>query len=132
MARFLRNAPRWRVDRVGHDLVRNALAAPLHRIADRLVDLLPVVRNHVYHPDFGGSFSLKSVLPAMVPELSYDDLAISEGNMASQELERLLFKEAELTPEAKAQLRSDLLRYCHQDTWGLVRLLRRFRELAPR
>jgi hypothetical protein len=109
-----------------------ALAAPLHRIADRLVDLLPVVRNHVYHPDFGGSFSLKSVLPAMVPELSYDDLAISEGNMASQELERLLFKEAELTPEAKAQLRSDLLRYCHQDTWGLVRLLRRFRELAPR
>ena len=109
-----------------------ALAAPLHGIADRLVDLLPVVRNHVYHPDFGGSFSLKSVLPAMVPELSYDDLAISEGSVASQELERLLFREAELTPEAKAQLRSDLLRYCHQDTWGLVRLLRRFRELAAR
>jgi uncharacterized protein DUF2779 len=109
-----------------------ALAAPLHSIADRLVDLLPVVRNYVYHPDFGGSFSLKSVLPAMIPELSYDDLAISEGSAASQELERLLFQEAELTPEAKAQLRSDLLRYCHQDTWGLVRLLRRLRELAAR
>jgi predicted RecB family nuclease len=109
-----------------------ALAVPLHDIAERLVDLLPVVRNHVYHPDFGGSFGLKSVLPAMVPELSYDDLAINEGSAASQELERLLFEEAELTPETKAQLRSDLLRYCHQDTWGLVRLLRRFRELAPR
>jgi predicted RecB family nuclease len=109
-----------------------ALAASLHSIADRLVDLLPVVRNHIYHPAFGGSFSLKSVLPALVPELSYDDLAISEGSAASQELERLLFREAELTPEAKAQLRSDLLRYCHQDTWGLVRLLRRFRELAAR
>src|SRR5437762_2866997 len=48
-----------------------ALAVPLHDIAERLVDLLPVVRNHVYHPDFGGSFGLKSVLPAMVPELSY-------------------------------------------------------------
>ena len=109
-----------------------ALAVPLQSIADRLMDLLPVVRNHVYHPGFGGSFSLKSVLPAMVPELSYDDLAISDGAAASQELERLLFQEAELTPEAKAQLRSDLLRYCHQDTWGLVRLLRRFRELVAR
>lgn len=107
-----------------------ALAGPLRSIADRLVDLLPVMRNHVYHPDFGGSFSLKTVLPAMVPELRYDTLAIGDGETASFELERLLFQEAELTPEAKAQLRSDLLRYCHQDTWGLVKLLERLRHLA--
>ena len=43
---------------------------------------------------------------------------------------RLLFQESELTPEAKAQLRSDLLRYCHQDTWGLVKLLERLRHLG--
>jgi predicted RecB family nuclease len=107
-----------------------ALAGPLQSIADRLVDLLPVMRNHVYHPDFGGSFSLKSVLPAMVPELRYDTLAIGDGETASLELERLLFQEAEMTPEAKVQLRSDLLRYCHQDTWGLVKLLERLRYLA--
>jgi len=107
-----------------------ALAGPLRSIVDLLVDLLPVVRNHVYHPDFGGSFSLKSVLPAMVPELRYVTLAIGDGETASLELERLLFQEAELTPEAKAQLRSDLLRYCHQDTWGLVKLLERLRQLA--
>jgi predicted RecB family nuclease len=107
-----------------------ALAGPLQSIADRLVDLLPVVRNYVYHPDFGGSFSLKDVLPTMVPELRYDTLAIGDGETASLELERLLFQEAELTPEAKAQLRSDLLRYCHQDTWGLVKLLERLRRLA--
>ena len=107
-----------------------ALAGPLRSIADRLVDLLPVVRNHVYHPDFGGSFSLKSVLPAMVPELRYDTLAIGDGETASLELERLMFRESELTPEARAQLRSDLLRYCHQDTWGLVKLLERLRQLA--
>jgi predicted RecB family nuclease len=94
------------------------------------VDLLPVVRNHVYHPDFGGSFSLKSVLPAMVPELRYDTLAIGDGATASLELERLLFQEAELMPEARAQLRSDLLRYCHQDTWGLVKLLEHLRQLV--
>jgi hypothetical protein len=107
-----------------------ALAGPLRGIIARLVDLLPVVREHVYHPDFGGSFGLKSVLPALVPELRYDDLAIGDGSLASLELERLLFQGGGLTEEARAQLRADLLRYCGQDTWGLVRLLRRLRELA--
>lgn len=106
------------------------LAGPLLTIAARLVDLLPVVRNHVYHPDFGGSFGLKRVLPALVPELRYDDLPINEGSMASLELERMLFQGAELTEAAKAQLRTDLLRYCHQDSWGLVKLLERLRRLV--
>jgi len=107
-----------------------ALADPLRSFAGRLVDLLPMVRNHVYHPAFGGSFSLKSVLPAMVPELRYDLLPISDGQTASLELERLMFQEAEMAPEARAQLREDLLRYCQQDTWGLVKLLERLRLLA--
>ena len=107
-----------------------ALAAPLGSIVARLVDLLPVIRNHVYHPDFGGSFSLKRVLPALVPGLGYEDLAINEGGMASLELERLLFQGAELTEDTKAQLRTDLLRYCGQDTFGLVKLLHRLQELA--
>jgi hypothetical protein len=96
----------------------------------RLVDLLPVVRNHVYHPDFGGSFSLKRVLPALVSGFDYGDLAIREGAMATLELERLLFQGAELTEDAKAQLKTELLTYCLQDTLGLVRLLTRLRELA--
>jgi predicted RecB family nuclease len=99
------------------------LAPRLTRIAERLVDLLPIVRNHVYHPGFGGSFSLKSVLPALVPELGYDDLAISEGATASVELERLLFRGEELAPAETEQLRGDLMRYCDLDTLGLVRLL---------
>jgi hypothetical protein len=41
-------------------------------IQSRLWDLLPVVRNHVYHPRFGGSFSLKDVLPALVPEITVE------------------------------------------------------------
>ncbi len=43
------------------------LADDLLAIAARLADPLPIVRAHVYHPDFHGSFSLKSVLPALVP-----------------------------------------------------------------
>jgi hypothetical protein len=109
-----------------------ALAAPLRGLVVRLVDLLPIVRNHVYHPDFGGSFSLKSVLPALVPELGYDGLAIADGGTASLELERLLFNAEGLEPAARERLRSDLLRYCHQDTWGLVKLLERLRGLRFR
>ena len=66
------------------------LAEPLAEIANRLVDLLPVVRNYVYYADFGGSFSLKRVLPALVPDLSYDGLPIADGQSASLELGRLL------------------------------------------
>jgi hypothetical protein len=106
------------------------LAGRLETLAERLVDLLPVVRNHVYHPDFGGSFSLKRVLPALVPESSYEGLAIAEGQAASLALQALLFHGDELTPPERARLREDLLAYCHQDTWGLVRLLERLRGLA--
>jgi hypothetical protein len=101
------------------------LATPLTEIAARLIDLLPVMRNHIYHPDFGGSFSLKNVLPALVPELSYDGLAIADGQSASLELVRLLFHGDGLEPA----VRRDLLRYCHQDTWGLVKLLECLRQL---
>jgi hypothetical protein len=106
------------------------LALRLEALAARLVDLLPVVRNHVYHPDFGGSFSLKRVLPALVPESSYAELAIAEGQAASLALAALLFHGDELEPAERARLRADLLAYCHQDTWGLVRLLERLRGLA--
>ncbi|MGB6625483.1 MAG: DUF2779 domain-containing protein, partial [Candidatus Acidiferrales bacterium] len=41
------------------------------KIQRRLWDLLPIVRDHVDHPAFGGSYSLKSVLPALVPGMSY-------------------------------------------------------------
>jgi hypothetical protein len=88
-----------------------------------------VVRDHVYHPDFGGSFSLKAVLPALVPGPGYDDLEIAEGTAASVELERLLF-DPSMGADQRRHLREALLRYCAQDTLGLVGLLRRLRELA--
>jgi predicted RecB family nuclease len=106
-----------------------ALARELHEIANRLVDLLPIVRNYVYHLDFGGGFGLKSVLPALVPELRYDDLPIGDGGTATLELERLLFDAQGMGSDAREKLRGDLLRYCHQDTLGLVELLKRLRQV---
>jgi predicted RecB family nuclease len=105
------------------------LAAELQAIEAKLLDLLPVVRNHIYHPDFGGSFSLKRVLPALVPGMSYADLPINDGETASLQLMRLLFEET-LKGEERAKLRRALLAYCERDTWAMVKLLERIRGLA--
>jgi hypothetical protein len=54
----------------------------IRSIRGRMWDLLPFVRRHVYHPKFRGSFSIKSVLPGLVPEMTYDDMEVSEGGQA--------------------------------------------------
>ena len=46
------------------------LQPELIELEAKLIDLLPVLRNFVYHPDFEGSFSIKYVLQPLVPELS--------------------------------------------------------------
>ena len=106
------------------------LAAPLEAIAERLVDLLPIVRNHVYHPDFGGSFSLKRVLPALVPGARYDDLVIADGRAASAEVARLLLNGEETAAEERQAVRRALSAYCGLDTRGLVDLLACLRRLG--
>ncbi|HQU32784.1 MAG TPA: DUF2779 domain-containing protein [Thermoanaerobaculaceae bacterium] len=60
------------------------LATDLLAIAERLADPLPVVRAYVYHPDFHGSFSLKSVLPALVHGPASEKLCHSEARRAEE------------------------------------------------
>lgn len=102
----------------------------LRDVVDRLVDLLPIVRDHVYHPGFGGSFSLKTVTPALVPELAYDDLAIAEGDMASIVLEGLLLRGDAIPAAERKTLRTQLLAYCERDTLATVRVYERLLGLA--
>ena len=59
------------------------------KIRRRLWDLLPIVRNHVYHSAFGGSCSLKSVLPALVPGMTYEGMEVAEGQAAGLAWETL-------------------------------------------
>jgi hypothetical protein len=97
------------------------LAEPLGRIARRLVDLLPIVMHHVYHPEFGGSFSIKKVLPALVPELSYAGLAVGDGSMAITRFAQMA--RGEISGEASVRVtRAALLEYCRLDTLAMVRL----------
>jgi predicted RecB family nuclease len=100
-------------------------AEQIKAIQSRLWDLLPVVRDHVYHPAFAGSYSLKAVLPALVPELSYDGMAVANGQAAGlawDSLGRGGLNQAERERTTKA-----LLNYCCKDTLALVRLLETLR-----
>lgn len=106
------------------------LARELAALHDCIEDLLPIVRDHVYHPAFQGSFSIKNVLPALVPGMSYDDLEIQDGGTASAALESLLLGGETLKADEKQALRSKLLRYCERDTLAMARLYERLRELA--
>jgi hypothetical protein len=106
------------------------LAGDLLSIRDRLVDLMRIVMDHVYHPAFAGSFSLKRVLPALVPDLGYDDLAIQGGGDAMVDIARLLLEPDSFAPGERERLRRDLLAYCERDTRVMVRLLERLKELA--
>jgi predicted RecB family nuclease len=95
-------------------------ADKLQAIIDRFVDLYAIIRNNYYHPKFYGSFSLKYVLPALLPEMSYDKLSIQDGMQASLEYLRMIHPD---TPEdEKTTIRDDLLTYCGQDTLAMVKI----------
>ena len=112
-----------------------ALGSPEHKdallaIERKLFDALPLVREHVYHPKFAGSFSLKSVYPALMEKNAYGSLDIADGELASVHLSRLLFESQKMSAEERASLRTSLRRYCALDTEGLAQLIDRLREMA--
>lgn len=86
----------------------------------RMLDLLALLRAHCYHPDFHGSFSIKAVLPALVPNLSYDDLEVQEGAHASVAFARMIAPETE--ESERERLSRALLDYCRRDTEAMVRV----------
>ena len=96
-------------------------AQRINAIQARLFDLLPVVREHTYHPAYAGSYSIKSVLPALVPEMTYDGMQVANGQAAGVAWERLV--RGGLDSDERDRIRTALLAYCGQDTLALVRLL---------
>lgn len=96
------------------------LESALLNIIDRIVDLEAIINKTYYHPTFHGSYSIKVVLPVLVPEMSYKNLVIGDGQSAN-----IIF--AELArgkyPTDKADfLRKELLTYCKQDTLAMVKI----------
>ena len=98
------------------------LRRDLLRVVQRLWDLLPVMQTHYYHPDFHGLFSLKSVLPVLVPSLDYGDLEIRDGATASTMYQKVMFVETDWVESQRVA--SALHAYCARDTLGMVELRR--------
>jgi predicted RecB family nuclease len=96
-------------------------AGHIKKIQRRLWDLLPVIRNHVYHPRFAGSFSLKFVLPALVPDMTYEGMEVADGTDAGLAWESLM--RGDLDQTERDRIRKALLDYCGQDTLALLKLL---------
>jgi predicted RecB family nuclease len=104
------------------------LAPALQQILDRLIDILLIIRDHVSHQGFRGSFSIKKVLPALVPALSYKDLEVADGDTAIVRFARMA--RGEITGENIETTRQHLLKYCKLDTFAMVRLHEQLSLLA--
>ena len=68
----------------------------IENIQARLRDLLPFIRDNAYHPNFQGSFSIKSVLPALIPEMTYEGMLIADGEQVGLARERIGFDSVNL------------------------------------
>lgn len=102
----------------------------LAAVIDRLIDLLPIVRNYVAHPSFVGSYSIKAVAPALSPDIAYDDPdGVADGSEASA-LFYWLVTDTLIALEDRIRCRQALLAYCCRDTLAMVHVHRRLLEYA--
>jgi hypothetical protein len=100
---------------------------PVSNLVSRIKDLMVLFQNRQYYaPGMKGSYSIKQVLPALVPGFSYDNLAIGDGGSASHAF-MSLFSESD--PEKIRTTRENLLEYCQQDTMAMVEILKVLRDL---
>lgn len=86
----------------------------------RFLDLMiPFQEKLYYHPAMKNSFSIKNVLPALVPELNFQGMKISSGSIAMIAFEHLQ-KETDMF--RILELREQLLEYCKMDTLAMARV----------
>ena len=90
-------------------------------IYENFIDLMKPFRSrYLQTPEMEGRYSLKLVLPALAPDLDYEELEVQNGEMAYNTFKTL----PDLSPEKRNEKRNDLLAYCKLDTYAMVRILR--------
>ncbi len=95
---------------------------PISNLTSRIKDLMLIFQNrHYYVPEMKGSYSIKQVLPALVPGFSYENLSIADGGSASHAFMSL---QSEKDPEKIREARENLLEYCKLDTLAMVEILK--------
>ena len=101
----------------------------LNAFNDRIIDLMkPFSQGMVRDEAFLGSSSIKKVLPALIPELTYNDLGIQEGEAAARKWKEVTLGDIAETEQEKVY--SDLIEYCKLDTRAMVEIHKKLAELC--
>lgn len=87
----------------------------------------PFRKRDIYSWKMKGSYSLKTVLPVLIPELNYAGLEISDGGMAMEAYFAMCQSD---DPVEKERTRKALHEYCKLDTLAMVRILDRLYEIS--
>jgi len=96
---------------------------PLMQLVGRIVDPLDIIRDAVYDNQFGGSFSLKKVAPALLGDNhSYEGMQVADGGAAQRAFEELISPNTPLL--RKNRIKDALLEYCKKDTLVMVELVK--------
>ncbi len=100
--------------------------AELDRLVGNVRDLAqPFKQMAYYHWKMNGSYSIKAVLPCLLPDMGYYGLEIRDGGMA---VDAYLRMRASDNPDEVDKIRRALLEYCKLDTMAMVRILEKLRE----
>jgi hypothetical protein len=89
----------------------------------------PFSKKFYYHPDLKGKFSIKAVMPHLVPEMAraYKNLKlVQNGGDAMNIFPKLI----DMSPHERARYRVALLKYCELDTLSMVMVLRALKKLV--
>ncbi len=94
----------------------------IETVIARFQDLMtPFAKGWFVHPGFRGSTSIKAVLPALVPSMTYEGMEVGDGSAAIRAY--MEFLQPETSTVRRQAIRRNLLAYCGQDTLAMVKIL---------
>ncbi|MDA3959079.1 DUF2779 domain-containing protein [Oceanispirochaeta sp.] len=100
-------------------------AETLNKIKERIVDLIiPFINKSYYTPAMGGKYSIKKVLPALIPEMenAYKDLDLVHDGLGAMTAYSQMDAD-------DSETRTALLKYCELDTLAMVEILKVLRNV---
>ena len=101
----------------------------LNSVTERTIDLEDIFKGGYIDIAFGGSTSIKKVLPILVPELTYDSMTVANGTDAMEAFSNII--EWEDNTE-KTKLKEDMLAYCKLDTFAMVKIYEKMKEISQK
>jgi len=112
-------------------VIQPQYAQSLNDLNERVYDLGDFISKGLYlHPDFNGSWSIKNILPVMVPEMSYAGLEVNKGDQAAVVWWKII--NGDLSADEKTSTKTALRLYCEMDTMAMVRIWQKLQEFCKK